>query len=82
MTYDIVNIVNISVDTAIPNPINCGEVEIEGSKDTQHSGTSEHYMEMSNDVESIMEEYIHTSMGDGHPRDSTGNKEEYKRKRK
>ena len=73
---------DISVYTAVFNPINCGEVEIEGSENTQHSGTSEHYMEMSNDVESIMEEYIHTSMGDGHPRDSTGNEEEYKRKRK
>lgn len=73
---------DIAVNSTELNSENCREVEVKCSKRGEHCTTCKHNMEMSNYVKRVVEQYIHSRVGNGHTTNTTTYKEEYKKKLK
>jgi len=71
--------VYISEDTAIFYTVNSRKVEIESGEYTDHCAASEHYMEVTYHVKCIVEENVHTCMGNCHTGNTSADKQKSER---
>lgn len=69
----------VTSDTAELNSEDCGEVEVKCTERSKHTTTCKHNVEVSNNVERIMEKDIHPGVSDCHSTNTSTNEEEDKK---
>lgn len=69
---------DVSVDTAVLNTVDCGEIKIKSAEDTKHRGSREHHVEMANNIERVVEQNVHTGVSDTHTGNSSRDEKEHK----
>jgi hypothetical protein len=57
---------DVGIYSTIFYTIDSWEIKVEGCENTDHSTTGKHDVKMTNDVESIVKQDVHTSMGYTH----------------
>jgi len=65
----------VTPNSTILTTKNSREVEIKRSERGKHCGSGKHYVEMTNNVERIVEKDIHTSMRNSHPTNTSRDEE-------